>query len=189
MQDRGRRDSPPARDARGILIQYAPITERVVAALPRLGIVSRIGAGYDTDRHHGLREARRLGGELARLRRRRGRHPRARAIACAGAQRGRVASRRHRRALALPVAGPVSARLRPDTGHRRPRPHRQAHGPRVAQRVPARRRLRSVPDRRRLPRLRRARHARRCIRTRGLVTLHVPLNDETRGMIGAKRWA
>ena len=27
---------------------YAPITERVVAALPKLGIVSRIGAGFDT---------------------------------------------------------------------------------------------------------------------------------------------
>ena len=32
----------------GILLQYAPITERVVAALPKLGIVSRIGAGFDT---------------------------------------------------------------------------------------------------------------------------------------------
>jgi len=32
----------------GALVQYAPITERVVAALPGLGIVSRIGAGYDT---------------------------------------------------------------------------------------------------------------------------------------------
>jgi D-3-phosphoglycerate dehydrogenase len=32
----------------GALVQYAPITERVVAALPELGIVSRIGAGYDT---------------------------------------------------------------------------------------------------------------------------------------------
>ena len=37
-----------ARHARGILLQYAPITERVVAALPDLGIVSRIGAGFDT---------------------------------------------------------------------------------------------------------------------------------------------
>ena len=37
-----------ARDCAGILLQYAPITERVVAALPKLGIVSRIGAGYDT---------------------------------------------------------------------------------------------------------------------------------------------
>ncbi|MFI4926035.1 MAG: C-terminal binding protein, partial [Vicinamibacteria bacterium] len=37
-----------AQDVRGILLQYAPITERVVAALPRLGIVSRIGAGFDT---------------------------------------------------------------------------------------------------------------------------------------------
>lgn len=32
----------------GILLQYAPIGERVVSSLPRLGIVSRIGAGYDT---------------------------------------------------------------------------------------------------------------------------------------------
>jgi D-3-phosphoglycerate dehydrogenase len=31
-----------------ILLQYAPITERVIAALPGLGIVSRIGAGFDT---------------------------------------------------------------------------------------------------------------------------------------------
>ncbi len=31
-----------------LLVQYAPITERVFAALPGLGIVSRIGAGYDT---------------------------------------------------------------------------------------------------------------------------------------------
>jgi len=37
-----------ARDCAGILLQYAPITERVVAALPGLGIVSRIGAGFDT---------------------------------------------------------------------------------------------------------------------------------------------
>jgi D-3-phosphoglycerate dehydrogenase len=37
-----------ARDCAGILLQYAPITGRVVAALPRLGIVSRIGAGFDT---------------------------------------------------------------------------------------------------------------------------------------------
>jgi D-3-phosphoglycerate dehydrogenase len=37
-----------ARGCFGILLQYAPISERVVAALPDLGIVSRIGAGFDT---------------------------------------------------------------------------------------------------------------------------------------------
>ncbi|TMH60868.1 MAG: C-terminal binding protein, partial [Betaproteobacteria bacterium] len=37
-----------AADCAGILLQYAPITERVIAALPQLGIVSRIGAGFDT---------------------------------------------------------------------------------------------------------------------------------------------
>jgi D-3-phosphoglycerate dehydrogenase len=37
-----------ARDCAGILLQYAPITERVVASLSQLGIVSRVGAGFDT---------------------------------------------------------------------------------------------------------------------------------------------
>jgi D-3-phosphoglycerate dehydrogenase len=37
-----------ARDCAAILLQYAPITARVVDALPALGIVSRIGAGFDT---------------------------------------------------------------------------------------------------------------------------------------------
>ncbi len=37
-----------AKGCYGILLQYAPITERVVTGLPELGIVSRIGAGYDT---------------------------------------------------------------------------------------------------------------------------------------------
>ncbi len=37
-----------AQGCRAILLQYAPITARVLAALPDLGIVSRIGAGYDS---------------------------------------------------------------------------------------------------------------------------------------------
>jgi phosphoglycerate dehydrogenase-like enzyme len=37
-----------ARAADGLLIQYAPVTDRVLAALPRVGICSRIGAGFDT---------------------------------------------------------------------------------------------------------------------------------------------
>lgn len=37
-----------ARDCDALLVQYAPVTERVLAALPRLSIVSRYGAGYDT---------------------------------------------------------------------------------------------------------------------------------------------
>lgn len=36
------------RGCRAILLQYAPVTEKVLAALPDIGIVSRIGAGYDT---------------------------------------------------------------------------------------------------------------------------------------------
>ncbi len=37
-----------AKDCFGILLQYAPIGERVVSALPGLGVVSRLGAGFDT---------------------------------------------------------------------------------------------------------------------------------------------
>ena len=37
-----------AQGCSGILLQYAPITERVLAALPSVGIVSRFGAGFDT---------------------------------------------------------------------------------------------------------------------------------------------
>jgi D-3-phosphoglycerate dehydrogenase len=32
----------------GILVTFAPITDKVLSALPQVGIVSRIGAGYDT---------------------------------------------------------------------------------------------------------------------------------------------
>jgi D-3-phosphoglycerate dehydrogenase len=35
-------------DCVAILLQYAPINERVLSSLPKLGIVSRIGAGFDT---------------------------------------------------------------------------------------------------------------------------------------------
>ena len=37
-----------AQGCAGILLQYAPITGAVVSRLPQLGIVSRIGAGFDT---------------------------------------------------------------------------------------------------------------------------------------------
>ncbi|HEY2862661.1 MAG TPA: C-terminal binding protein [Casimicrobiaceae bacterium] len=36
------------RDFDAFLVQYAPIGARALAELPRLGIISRIGAGYDT---------------------------------------------------------------------------------------------------------------------------------------------
>lgn len=37
-----------ARECDALLVQYAPVTDRVLAALPRVGIVSRYGAGSDT---------------------------------------------------------------------------------------------------------------------------------------------
>ena len=37
-----------ARDCDALLVQYAPVTGRVLSALPRIGIVSRYGAGFDT---------------------------------------------------------------------------------------------------------------------------------------------
>ncbi|HEY8623179.1 MAG TPA: C-terminal binding protein [Casimicrobiaceae bacterium] len=36
------------KDVDAFLIQFAPVTERVILELPRLGLVSRIGAGFDT---------------------------------------------------------------------------------------------------------------------------------------------
>jgi phosphoglycerate dehydrogenase-like enzyme len=37
-----------AHDCAAVLMQYAPITERVLAAAPQIGLVSRYGAGFDT---------------------------------------------------------------------------------------------------------------------------------------------
>lgn len=37
-----------ARDCDALLVQYAPVGERALAALPRVGLVSRYGAGFDT---------------------------------------------------------------------------------------------------------------------------------------------
>ena len=37
-----------ARDCDALLVQYAPVTDRVLAPCPALGIVSRYGAGFDT---------------------------------------------------------------------------------------------------------------------------------------------
>lgn len=37
-----------ARGCDALLLQYAPVTDRVLGALPSLGIVSRYGAGFDT---------------------------------------------------------------------------------------------------------------------------------------------
>jgi phosphoglycerate dehydrogenase-like enzyme len=40
---------------RAILLQYAPVSERVLSALPEIAIISRIGAGYDTIDTEGCR--------------------------------------------------------------------------------------------------------------------------------------
>jgi phosphoglycerate dehydrogenase-like enzyme len=37
-----------ARGCSALLVQYAPVTDRVLAALPQIGLISRFGAGYDT---------------------------------------------------------------------------------------------------------------------------------------------
>ena len=153
-----------AQRARGILLQYAPITERVVAALPGLGIVSRIGAGFDTIdtracAKHGVWVANSPDygvGEVAT-------HALALVLALV---RNVVGWHRDvdRRDLALHDRRADQAGLRAHAGDRRPRPHRQAHGARLAQPVQARGRLRPLPDRRRFPGLRRARRAARPVR-------------------------
>ena len=55
-------------DCRALLVQYAPVTERVFAALPRLGICSRLGAGYDTIDTEAAARTRRMGCQFTRLR-------------------------------------------------------------------------------------------------------------------------
>ncbi|MBA2548960.1 MAG: C-terminal binding protein [Burkholderiaceae bacterium] len=37
-----------ARECDALLLQYAPVTDRVLTALPNIGLVSRYGAGFDT---------------------------------------------------------------------------------------------------------------------------------------------
>ena len=176
-----------ARGCAGILLQYAPITAGVVAALPELGIVSRIGAGFDTVdveacRAHGVWVANSPDygvGEVA---------THALALALASPAQRRPLPRRHpRRPLALPVVGNAAAACRTHARHRRPRPDRQADGPRVAQRLQARRRVRSAADRRRLSRVRRAGASllEALAGQADVVSLHTPLDATTRGMIDA----
>ena len=101
----------------GILLQAAPITAKVVAALPQLGIVSRIGAGCRYGRYRRLRAPRRVGRQCARLWGRRG------GDACVGAHPGPDTQRRglppryRRRPLALPVLRAAAARRGHDAGH------------------------------------------------------------------------
>ena len=105
MQDRGRRHRARPRLPRRSCCSTRRSPPRCVAALPELGIVSRIGAGYDTVDTEACERARRVGRQFARLRRRRSGH------ACAGARAGldpqhrRLSSRHRRRDLALPVVG------------------------------------------------------------------------------------
>ena len=143
---------------RAILLQYAPITERVLEALPELGIVSRIGAGYDTvdtdaceKRGVWVANSPDYGvGEVA---------THALALALASIRNIVALPPRHRRGHAGTSCRPARLRrpARADARHRRPRPHRQADGAHLAQRVQARRRVRPLSDRRRFPGLRRAR--------------------------------
>ena len=180
-----------AQGCRGILLQYAPIGAKVVAALPELGIVSRIGAGFDTVDTDACEKRGRLGREFARLRRRRGGHARAGAGAGVDPQHRCLSPRHRRRTMALPVVRDAAPAVGTDARHRRPRPHRQAHGAHVAQRVQARRRVRPLPHRRRLSR------PTSSVRTTlpelarqiDVVSLHTPLNAETRGMVDAKFFA
>ena len=153
-----------ARDCRAILLQYAPITERVVAALPDLGIVSRIGAGFDTVdtagcAKHGIWVANSPDygvGEVAT-------HALALTLALI---RNIVAYHRdiHSGNWHYLSSGTLRRASDMTLGHRRPRPHRQALGAHRAQRVPPGDRLRPLPHRRRLSGLRRARQPDRRLR-------------------------
>ncbi len=153
-----------ARDCAGILLQYAPITERVVAGLPRVGIVSRIGAGFDTVdteacAKHGVWVANSPDygvGEVAT-------HALALALAL---MRNVVAYHRDIHAGRWHYLSSGELRRAGDMtlGIVGPRPHRQANGARRAQRVPARDRLRPLHHRRRFSGVRRAGEPHRRVR-------------------------
>ncbi len=127
-----------ARGCAGILLQYAPITASASSRRCReLGIVSRIGAGFDTVdidacETHGVWVANSPDygvGEVA---------THALALALASIRNVVALPPRHpRRPVVLPVVGHAAAAGRPDARHRRPRAHRQADGARLAQRVQA----------------------------------------------------
>ncbi len=155
-----------ARDCAAILCQYAPVTERVAAALPGVGLVSRIGAGFDnidTDAcaRHGLWVGNSPDygvGEVAT-------HALA-LVARDDAQHRRLPPRHRRRKMALRIVGQAAPRDQHDARHRRARPDRQADGARQPQRVQAGHRLRPVHHRRRLPGVRRARRSGAGVRAR-----------------------
>ena len=128
-----------ARDAFGILLQYAPITERVVAALP--GARHRVAASAPASTPSTRRPASAMacGWPIRRITAS-ARWPPMRWRWHLALVRNVVAYQRDIEAgqLALPVVGAGAARIRHDARHRRPGPHRQAHGAHLAQRVPPR---------------------------------------------------
>ena len=101
----------------GILLQYAPITAGVVAALPDLGIVSRIGAGFDTV-DVDAQGAWHMGREFTGLRHRRSRDPRLVAGACIAAKRRPLRPRHPRRPVVLPLRRSAAAAGGADARHR-----------------------------------------------------------------------
>ena len=74
-----RRDRRRRRAATALLVQYAPVNAKVFAALPRDPHRQPLRRGLRHHQHGGRGAARRLGRQLARLRRGRGGHARARA--------------------------------------------------------------------------------------------------------------
>ena len=155
-----------ARECDALLLQYAPVTDRVLAALPRIGLVSRYGAGFDTIdteacRRHGVWVANSPDygvGEVAT-------HALAMTLALIR-HSGALRPRRSRRQVALPVAGPDSPRERHDGGDPGAGPHRQALCGAGARLFRARDRVRSVHHRWRFSGVRQTRALRSSCSTR-----------------------
>ena len=171
---------------RAILLQYAPITARVVRR-SGLGIVSRIGAGLRHGRHGRVCAPRHMGGQFAGLRRGRGRHARVRPRSAS--MRTSLRYDRDIRAGRWHYLSAGELR-RPSGTHARnrgTRTHRQAAWPTSA----ATSSRRSWPATRYIidgdfPAYVERANLHDLFAASDMVSLHAPLNAETRGMIDAE---
>ena len=171
------------------LVSWAPVTA---------ADLDRLVAARDRDAERRRRPRRRRGGDAAgrvglpcaRLLRRRDGRPRARAPARAGARGRRARSERARRCMERTCRGRAPARLRCPARRHRLRANRSCAREARACARHGRRRTRSVRvrlrDRRRgSPPL----GLDELLRTSTAISVHVPLTEETRGLIGARELA
>ena len=179
-------------DAEALVVRSAtPVDAALIARAPKLRVIGRAGVGVDNVDVDAATTAGIVVCNAPRGQRRLGRRARARAAAGAGAQRQRRRALAARRRLGARALRGHRAR-RQDARAARLRPHRPARGLAGARAGHAHRRLRPVRDGRAHGRARR-RAAPSRSRPRStsadVVSLHLPVTPETRGLIDATRLA